>query len=375
MPNSNRRKIAQLLPELDSGGVERGTLEISRAIIAAGHESYVISNGGQLVTQLEAEGAIHLEHPVHRKSLTSLKEIKRLRALFSEHSFDIVHARSRVPAWLTYLAWKKMPVSSRPRFMTTFHGFHSVSPYSQIMTRGEQVIAVSESVKSHISESYPKTDLSKVTVVHRGVSDEEYPYNYSPTPSSEASSLKSEAKDAFVLTLPGRITSWKGGVDFIEIIHRLHQKGLKVEGWFAGGVHEKRDSFYKELTSKVQELGLGEQIKFIGHRKDLKDIMAVSDVVVSLSTKPEAFGRVSLEALRLGVPVLGYAHGGVAEQLEQLFPAGAIALRDLEQAVQTLQQWIKSPPHVPIIEDNPFTLQKMQVKTLEVYDKLCLLPR
>ncbi len=375
MSDRQIRKIVQLVPELESGGVERGTLEMSRAIISAGHASYVISNGGSMVAQLEAEGAVHITLPIHKKSLSSLKQVNKLRELFQEYAFDIVHARSRVPAWLAYLAWRKMPVLSRPRFMTTFHGFHSVSPYSRIMTKGEQVIAVSESVKDHIAESYPKTDLSKVTVIHRGVKDEEYYASYIPSENSDARRLKNKAQGNFVLTLPGRITAWKGGDDFIELIHRLHTAGYKVEGWFAGGVHVKRDAFYKDLVSKVEKLNLTEQVKFIGHRSDLKDIMAVSDAVISFSTKPEAFGRVSLEALRLGVPVLGYSHGGVSEQLEKLFPQGAIALGDLDKAFALLIEWMQEAPIVPETKDNPFTLQKMQQKTLEVYNRLYASPR
>ena len=205
--------------------------------------------------------------------------------------------------------------------------------------------------------------------------DEEYYASYIPSENSDARRLKNKAQGNFVLTLPGRITAWKGGDDFIELIHRLHTAGYKVEGWFAGGVHVKRDAFYKDLVSKVEKLNLTEQVKFIGHRSDLKDIMAVSDAVISFSTKPEAFGRVSLEALRLGVPVLGYSHGGVSEQLEKLFPQGAIALGDLDKAFALLIEWMQEAPIVPETKDNPFTLQKMQQKTLEVYNRLYASPR
>ena len=125
-------RIVQLLPELISGGVERGTIEMSRALVESGHDSIVISNGGPMVDELSAHGATHIQMPVHRKALSSLGQIGPLRRLFQEHQVDLVHARSRVPAWLSYLAWRKMPADSRPRFMTTFHGYHSVSKYSEI---------------------------------------------------------------------------------------------------------------------------------------------------------------------------------------------------------------------------------------------------
>jgi len=137
-------KILQILPELDSGGVERGTLEVAARLVHDGHESLVVSNGGRLVAALENAGSRHITMPVHRKALASLAEIPRLRKLFATEKPDIIHVRSRLPAWLTWLAWKSMDRRTRPRFVTTVHGFYSVNAYSAVMTRGEAVIAVSE---------------------------------------------------------------------------------------------------------------------------------------------------------------------------------------------------------------------------------------
>lgn len=362
-------KIVQILPELTSGGVERGTLEISRALVAQGHESIVISHGGPLVKTLEGEGGRHILMPVHRKSLMSLSQVRPLRNLLAEENIDLIHARSRVPAWISYLAWKGMHQKTRPRFLTTFHGFHSVSPYSEIMAKGERVIAVSESVKAHIKDHYPKTDLSLVTVIHRGVSDDDYQLGYTPAENAEALKLRRECPDSFILTLPGRVTGWKGGKDFLEIISALKERGIPVNGWFAGGVHAKRNSFSEELQSMVSALDLTDDVKFLGQRNDLKDIMAVSDAVLSLSTKPEAFGRVSLEALRIGVPVAGYDHGGVAEQLSALFPEGKIPLGDTAACVDLLEAWYKKRPSV-LDQENPFSLEKMQASVLSVYEEM-----
>jgi hypothetical protein len=131
-------KITQLVPELNSGGVERGTLEIARALVAAGHESVVISNGGRMVPQLEAEGT--------RKSFSSLWQIRPLRKIIQQEHSDILHVRSRIPAWLTHLALRKITEKDRPILVSTVHGLYSVSRYSEIMTRADRVIAVSESV-------------------------------------------------------------------------------------------------------------------------------------------------------------------------------------------------------------------------------------
>lgn len=131
-------KVMQLLPELNSGGVERGTLEIARALVAQGHTSLVVSNGGRMVNQLEAEGSTHLKLAIHKKSLSSLWQIRPLRQLIMQHQPDIVHVRSRVPAWLTHFSLKGIPAEKRPHLISTVHGFYSVNRYSQIMTQAEK---------------------------------------------------------------------------------------------------------------------------------------------------------------------------------------------------------------------------------------------
>ena len=242
------------------------------------------------------------------------------------------------------------------------------------MAKGERVIAVSQAIKEHIAESYPKTNLDLITVNPRGVDDAQYAMNYRPAPGAEALRLRQAQQDQYVITLPGRVTGWKGGEDFLSIIHGLRQQGIPAVGWFAGGVHGERDKFAQKLKEQIQTLGLDEAIEFLGQRSDLQDIMAVSDVVVSLSTKPEAFGRVSLEALRIGKPLLGYAHGGVKEQLEALFPEGAVQPSDRNAATTLLTQWYHERPTVPERE-NPFTLQNMLATTLGVYEELLSSPR
>ena len=152
-------KVMQLLPELNSGGVERGTLEIARALVSQGHQSLVVSNGGRLVAQLEAEGSTHLTLPVHKKSLSSLWQIRPLRRLIMQYQPDIVHVRSRVPAWLTHFALRGIPASQRPHLISTVHGFYSVNRYSEIMTQAEKVIAVSDSVVQYITEHYKTARL------------------------------------------------------------------------------------------------------------------------------------------------------------------------------------------------------------------------
>jgi hypothetical protein len=160
--------IVQLLPQLNAGGVERGTLEINRALVAEGHRSIVISGGGQLVAQLQAEGGEHVEMQVWKKSPLTLGTTRRLRRFMMDVQPDVMHARSRVPAWVTWLAWRRLPEATRPRFLTTAHGMNRPNIYSRVMTYGERVIAVSNTCRDFLLNNYPQTDPDKVTVVHRG---------------------------------------------------------------------------------------------------------------------------------------------------------------------------------------------------------------
>lgn len=333
--HSNTMKVIQILPELNAGGVERGTLEVGKYLSEQGHESIVVSNGGRLVKQLEAEGSRHITLPVHRKSLLSLGQVRVLRRLFEQEQPDIIHLRSRLPAWLAWLAWRKMDPRNRPRLVTTVHGFYSVNFYSKIMTRGEAVICVSNSVKDYVLKNYPDVPEDRLTVIHRGVDSEEFPYGYQP-PADWLVKWTTEYPQLagkYVVTLPGRITRWKGHLDFVEVIAGLKEKGIPVHGLIAGGPHPKKMEFFEEVKHAIQKAGLDQDITLIGHRNDLREVMAVSDVVISLSTDPEAFGRVTLEALAIGKPVASYDHGGVHEQLDALFPAGKVPVgRSIQMA-------------------------------------------
>ena len=171
--------VMQLLPALESGGVERGTLEIAEALVAAGHESLVVSGGGRLVRGLTAAGSEHVHMPVGQKSLRVLACVGQLRQLIRNRQPDIVHARSRLPAWVAWQALK--PLQAAPAFVTTLHGLNSVSRYSGIMTRGERVIAVSESCRDYWLQHYRNLDAERVSVINRGIDPVAFPYGYKPS--------------------------------------------------------------------------------------------------------------------------------------------------------------------------------------------------
>ena len=359
--------ILQVLPDLNSGGVERGTLEVNKYLANNGHRTLVVSNGGRMVEELIRDKGEHFKLGVGKKNLFVIFSIFKLINFIKINKIDIVHARSRLPAWICFLALNLIKKDNRPIFITTVHGPYTVNYYSSIMTKGEKVIVVSEMIREYVLKNY-KVDRKKLILNYRGVSDKIFAYNYK----APQNWLKKWHKDfpqtrnKIILTLPGRITRWKGQDDFIIVMKGIIKKYPNVHGLIVGDAG-KNLKFTKELKALVTEHGLNQNISFVGNRKDIKEIMSISKIVFSLSKEPEAFGRISLESLSLGIPVIAYSHGGVKEQLIKLLPTGLIEVGKINDVVDLALRWITKPPKIK--KNNFFTLKKMLQNTMNVYDK------
>jgi glycosyltransferase involved in cell wall biosynthesis len=364
-------KVLQVLPALDSGGVERGTLELGQALARHGHDSHVLSGGGRLVTRLQKQGSTHHQWALGRKSPLTLLQVRRLRRWLERERFDVLHLRSRMPAWICWLAWRAMDPVTRPRLVTTVHGLHSVSRYSEIVTCGERVIVVSEAVRRYVLDNYPRCSADKLRLVYRGINPLEFPHGHRPSERWLETwyRLYPQLLDARVLTIAGRLTRLKGHHDFLDLVAKLRDRGENVHGLVVGGEDPKRIAYARELYDAVNSRDLGGAITFTGHRSDLRDIYAVSDVVLSLSTQPESFGRTVLEPLSEGRPVVAYAHGGVAEILEALYPRGAVGVRDVEAAAERITAILHGQVAPPRHNDR-FLLSRMVADTLRVYEEL-----
>lgn len=357
--------VVQVLPALNAGGVERSTLEIAAALVAAGHRSIVISAGGRLVATLLAQGSEHVQLDIGAKSLRTLVGIRRLRKILVQLQPDVVHARSRLPAWIAWFALRRL--TPRPHFVTTVHGLNSPSRYSAIMTRGERVICVSNTVRTYVLGHYPNLDVARIRVIARGVDLLEFPRTFVASEAWRESFAQAlpQLAGGQLLTLPGRGTRLKGHRDAIALTAALRARGIDGRLLLLGALQFGREAYAAELMRFAAELHVAQYVVMTPPRPDVREIYAVSDLILQLSTSPESFGRTVIEALAMGKPVLGYAHGGVGELLAECFPAGAVALRDATTLLERAESLLRDAPSVPLLEK--YRLADMQSATLQVY--------
>ncbi|PNU20970.1 glycosyl transferase [Geothermobacter hydrogeniphilus] len=359
--------VVQVLPELNEGGVERGTVELSRELVARGISSTVISNGGRLAEVIEQDGGRYCRLDVCSKNpLTAPARIRRLRRLLMELRPDILHARSRVPAWLCQLANR----SPRIPFVTTVHGFNSVNAYSRVMTFGDKVICVSGAIRDYVKQHYGVPD-AKLVVIPRGVDLE----SFNPDNLDREFMARFRAdhglEGRWVVTSVGRITQLKDFETFIDAIAGLRRDMPDILGLIVGGVREDKRTYLEVLKRRAGDKQLAGHLLFTGSQKKIAEIYALSDVVVSSSKKPESFGRAAAEALAMEVPVIATAHGGVLDIVldgrtgflfapgdcdelgQRIQAARGQTFRDLRQYVAT-----------------NFNLDLMVEKTVSVYNEL-----
>jgi glycosyltransferase involved in cell wall biosynthesis len=366
--------VIQLVPRLESGGAERSTLEIADALVRGGHRSIVVSGGGRLVPRLVAAGSDHVELPIGAKSLATLALVPRLRGLFGEARADVVHARSRLPAWL---AWRALARMHRPpHFVTTVHGRNSPGWYSSIMTRGARVICVSGSLRSYVLAHWPRVPADRLVVIPRGIDAAAFPRAHAPDAAWRARfAAEFPALDALPLVvLPGRGTRLKGHVDAIRALAALERvHGVRAGLLLLGAREPGRERYVAELEDRARALGVADRVAIAPPRDDVRDVYSRAHVVLQLSNPAESFGRTVVEALSIGRPVVGYAHGGVGESLAALFPQGAVAPGDVDAVAARIAAMLVAPPDVAPIDG--YRLEDMQRATLDVYQAVAAEPR
>ena len=357
-------KILQLLPELKIGGVERGTVDLSNELLENNHVSGVVSAGGHLVKSLESQGAQHFKLPIAKKNFLALKQYRKLRKIYAEFQPDIIHVRSRFPAWINFLALKNYPYK-RPVVISTFHGLYSKPFYSKSMSYADEIITISKTVDEYVLKNY-SVNKKNLHLIYRGCDLEEF------NTSDLTEKWKKDWFDKFpqtknktLLTLPGRITSWKGIESFISLIKNLNDKNY--HGLIPGPVSPNKLNYLKSLKKLVQQNALESQITFCGARKDIANIYKISTIVFNLSSKPEPFGRTIIEAAACGTRVMGWNRGGVGESINAINPTGLIPFGDEKALIKRIPLLIKEnyPQSIP----RKFTKKYQASQTIALYEK------
>lgn len=359
-------KIVQLIPELNEGGVERGVVELSRELVSLGFESVVISNGGKLVEQLERDGALHVKVNVCSKNIfTAPFRIFKLYQTLKTLSPNILHVRSRVPAWMTFFANAFLHI----RVVSTVHGFNSVSFYSRIMTRSDHVICVSNAIKTYIQKHYD-TPESNITVIPRGIDLDKF--NPAKVDAAFINQFKQQflLEDKWVISTVGRITQLKDLETFIKAIDILKNQYPHCRGLIIGGIREDKQNYFQTLQNLIKSLDVKKHIVFCGSINEVAEVYALSDVVVSSSKKPESFGRSVAEAIALNTPVVATHHGGVLDIIQEGVNGYFSKISDENDLVNKIIQakTLQFDGHAYISKH--FSLEQMVEKTITVYKGL-----
>lgn len=359
--------VVQVLVSLNLGGSELVAVELSEHLAAAGHRVTVIAADGPLGERLRASGARHLDWAVGKKRLRTLRYIARLREWLAVEQPDILHLHSRLPAWIVRLALRGLADGRRPAIVTSMHGHYSVSRYSAVMASGNRVIAVSDHIREYTLHNYPDTDPERVITVHGGISRAAFPHGYRPDSAwrERACAEFPELRGRRWICLPGRLSRYKGHADFIELVAGLQARVPDIHGVIVG--QARPGSRYRdELEGLAERYGVLDRITFTQARMDIRDWMAASEIVFSLcADPPEAFGRTVPEALHLGVPVIGWNHGGVQETLEAMFPEGAVTPGDRAALLERSLAFLRVRPEVS--PSTMFGLRESMDRTMAVY--------
>lgn len=371
--------VLQVLPRLVTGGVERGTVEMAAALAGAGWTAMVASAGGPMVQEIERAGARHITLPLASKNpIVMWRNVERLIQVIEEYDVDIVHARSRAPAWSACYAAHR----AGRHFVTTFHNAYGAGSvfkrlYNSVMARGELVIAISGFVAAYAEKTYgvPK---AKLRVIPRGVDIERF--DPAKVEAARIEKLRKEwriPEGQPVILLPGRLTRWKGQSDFIEAIVRLKRRDLTCLIVGSGDA-----GYRQELERLIRQRGINGTVRLVNECRDMPAAFCLADIVVSASTRPEGFGRVIVEAQAMGCLVIATEHGGAEETIRNnetgfLIPPGnaaqlAVALTKALDLPEAERKAIGQRAIAHVREN--FTTALMSARTLAVYEEVLKTP-
>jgi glycosyltransferase involved in cell wall biosynthesis len=376
-PDAPGPVVLQVLPALGGGGVERGTVEMAAAIARAGGTALVASEGGHLAGSVERAGGRNIVLPLASKNPWRIwRNAARLAGLIRAEHVDLVHARSRAPAWSAYLAARRTGVP----FVTTYHGtYNEDAPlkrrYNAVMAKGDIVIAISRFIAELVQVRHG-VDPARIRIIHRGVDPAIF------DPDSVGADRMMKLSRAWrlqdgqpVVLLPGRITRWKGQTVLVEALARMAVKDVCV---VLVGADQGRSKFVAELTALAEKRGVGRRVRLVGHCDDMPAALKLADVVVNASTDPEAFGRVVIEAQAMACPVIATDHGGAVETIEHDVTGWRVTPGDADELAAGLDYVLSLSDQERAavgaaardsVKAN-YTTARMQAATIAVYQEL-----
>lgn len=369
--------ILQIIPELGPGGAEQGCIDVAKELINSGAQAIVVSNGGSRVPELQRAGVVHIDLPVHSKNpIVMFRNISRIRKLINRYGVNIVHARSRAPAWS---AWKACR-GTAAHFMTTCHAPYNISGdmkrfYNSSIAKGELVIAISLHVARYLQENYELPE-NRIRLIPRGIALEKF-HPTAVTP-QRLITLAQEWRipdGANVIILPGRLTRWKGHHVLIDAIARIKRDDIFC---VLIGSDQGRTKYREELEETIQEKGLGSQVRLVDHCNDMPAAYMLASIVTCPSTDPEGFGRIPVEAQAMGRPIIASDHGGAQETIVRGETGWLVKPGDAKEMAAAIEEALALTPNQRSILATRamahiarhFTREQMLDKTLDVYAEL-----
>jgi glycosyltransferase involved in cell wall biosynthesis len=389
---STKKTIIQILPALNSGGVERGVVDIAKAVDKSGFKSIVLSSGGLMVGQFSGTNIKHILLPLGSKNpFTIYSNIAKIAKIIEENQADLIHIRSRAPGWSAYFAWKKLQKNgNKCQMISSVHGSYSLNlfsdkisklklKYNSVMLKPKFIIVVSNFIKNYVATNYSNLENlmnKEIRVIHRGV-DVDY-FSALKVSKYRITDLISKwglPDDKQIIMLPARITGWKGHEFLISALAKVQNPNFFCI--MVGGVFG-HDKFASKIEQQIKEKNLQGKVKLVGQTKDMPAAYLVSDVVISASIKPEAFGRIAIEAGSMGRIIIATNIGGSLETVLDKKTGFLIEVNDADGLAKTIDQVLTMDENdkkkmqedaTKHITEN-FSNQKMLQKTIEFYQQI-----
>ncbi|MCX5712829.1 MAG: GT4 family glycosyltransferase PelF, partial [Candidatus Omnitrophica bacterium] len=353
--------ILQILPQLNVGGVETGTVDLSRYLVKFGHKSIVVSAGGELVKDIEEHGGKHYKLAVNKKSIIAIfKAAPQLAEIIRKEEIDVIHARSRVPAWIAFMAARKC----KKVFITTAHGYYKKHPFSLVMGWAKKIICPSNCIARHMVDGLG-VPYERIIIIPRSVDISKFSYT----------SPDKKRRDEFNVGIVGRITPLKGHLHFIKAMAKVARQVPRLKIWIVGDAPSSKESYKEQIQVLVRRLGLWHCTQFLGTQRDIPSIMNHLDLLVLATTTHEAFGRVVIEAQAAGVPVVATQVGGVVDIIDHDKTGLLVPAADPQAMADAVLKIYKDKELARVLAENAyeklkekFNVELMVKNTISVYE-------